>query len=267
MSDTLLTFIHISDTHINPDETYTKPYADYTPNKGARALVKSLQDLPFSADFILHTGDVVYDPHESVYEAAKEIFVPLETPIYYISGNHDHNDALQRQLMGRADAEIIPNFHYEFEVNGVQVVCLDSNGPATPPAGYVTEEQLQWLDKICTANDDRPLIIAVHHNPIAVDIPWLDNFMRIKNGSDLHNIIKKASSRLVGVFHGHIHENTTVYREGIMYTSAASSWAQFITYEGVAKTIPDVGARPGYSVVMVKRNQSFVRRYWFDVPS
>ena len=40
MSDTLLTFIHISDTHLNPDLDYTKSYADYTPIEGARELVK-----------------------------------------------------------------------------------------------------------------------------------------------------------------------------------------------------------------------------------
>lgn len=266
MSDTLLTFIHISDTHINPDESYIKPYATYTPVIGTRALVESIRNLPFKADFILHTGDVIYDPHESAYATVKELFCPIDIPIHYLAGNHDHNDGLQRHLMGRSDDDIVPNLHYEIEVSGVQIVFVDSNGPATPPAGFVTQKQLDWLDSICSVQDDRPLIVAVHHNPVDVDIPWLDNAMRITNGLDVHNVIKKARSRLVGVFHGHIHESTTVYRDGIMYSAAASPWAHFITYPGVTETIQDVGARPGYSVVMVKPNQSFTRRYWFEVP-
>lgn len=267
MSDTLLTFIHISDTHLNPDLDYTKPYADYTPIEGARELVKSIQKLPFQADFILHTGDVVYDPDDSAYEAVKEVFAPIDMPIYYIAGNHDDNDGLQHHLMGRTDEEIIPNLHYEFEINGVQVICVDSNGPAEVPAGNVTDVQLEWLDKLCTADDDRPLIVAIHHNPIPVDVPWLDDWMRITNGLDFHNIVKKASSRLVGVFHGHIHQQSTVYREGVMYCAAASPWTQFHSYIGMTETTSDTGARPGYSVVTVKKDQSFVRRYWFDVPS
>ncbi len=267
MSDSLLTFIHISDTHIHADPTYTKDYADYPSSEGTQALIESLQALPFTADFILHTGDIIYDPDESAYEIVKEAFAPIDIPIYYIAGNHDHNDGLQRQLMGQSDGEIIPNLHYAFEVNGVQVICVDSNGPAEVPAGNVTDVQLEWLDKLCSADDDRPLVIAIHHNPIPVDVPWLDDWMRITNGLDFHNTIKQARDRLVGVFHGHIHQATTVYREGVMYSSALSSWTQFIGYPRIAEITPDKGAYPGYSVVTVAKNQSYIRRYWFDVPS
>jgi 3',5'-cyclic-AMP phosphodiesterase len=267
MSDTLLTFVHISDTHFNPDLNYSNPFSEYPPIEGTNALVESIQALPFDFDFILHTGDVIYDPHESVYETVKEVFASLEKPIYYIAGNHDHNDGLQRHLLGWEESEVIPNLHYEFEANGVQIICLDSNGPAQVPSGYVPEKQLEWLETLCTADDDRPLVIAIHHNPLAVDVPWLDDFMRIINGDALHEVIKKARSRLVGVFHGHIHQNTSVYREGILYSSVASSWVQFHSYLGMSDTTPDAGSRPGYSVVMVKPNQSFIRRYWFDVPS
>jgi 3',5'-cyclic-AMP phosphodiesterase len=267
MSDTLLTFIHISDTHISPDPNYSLSEADYTPLEGAKELVKSLQALPFKADFILHTGDVVYDPHESAYATAKEIFAPLDIPIHYIAGNHDHNDGLQRHLMGRDASDVIPNLHYEFEVNGVQIICVDSNGPVEVPAGYVTDDQLEWLESLCTADDDRPLVIAIHHNPIAVGIPWLDNLVKITNGLAFHNIIKKAQSRLVGVFYGHIHQSTTTYYDGVMYSSASSSWRQFLSAPSMINPLPEEGARPGYSVVMVKPNQSFTRRYQFDVPS
>jgi len=267
MPDNLLTFIHISDTHLNPDPNYTKDYADYTPIEGATALIEHLQTLTFPIDFILHTGDVVYDPDDNAYAAVKDVFAPIDIPIHYIAGNHDDNNGLQRHLMGRADEEIIPNLHYEFEVNGVQVICVDSNGPAEVPAGYVPDEQLDWLDTLCTADDNRPLVIAVHHNPVPVGVPWLDNWMRITNGLDFHNIVKRASSRLVGVFHGHIHQQTTVYREGVMYSAAASPWTQFHSYPQMTHTTSDDNARPGYSVVTVQKGQSFVRRYWFDVPS
>jgi len=267
MSDTLLTFIHISDTHLNPNPDYTKDYADYTPIEGARELVNSIQNLPFQADFILHTGDVVYDPDDNAYSAVKETFAPIDIPIYYIAGNHDDNDGLQRHLMERTDDDIIPHLHYEFEVNGIQVICVDSNGPADLPAGYVPDDQLGWLDTLVTAEDDRPLVIAIHHNPVPVDVPWLDDWMRITNGLEFHNIVKKARSRLVGVFHGHIHQPTTVYREGVMYSACASPWTQFHSYPGMTHTTSDEGARPGYSVVMVQDVQAFVRRYWFDVPS
>lgn len=267
MSEPQLTFIHISDTHIHPSLDYTSQFADYPPLTCARALVENLASLPFQADFILHTGDVVYDPVESAYQTVQEIFSPIDIPIVYVAGNHDHNDGLQRHLMGHDDSEIIPNLHYEFEINGVQIVCVDSNGPAELPAGYVPDDQLAWLENLCTAEDDRPLIIAVHHNPLEVGVPWLDDWMRITNGNDFHQVIKKAKSRLVGVFHGHIHQSTSIYRDGILYTSATSPWSRFMSYSGMTDTTVDPHAKPGYNVVMVNQNQSFIRRYTFDISS
>lgn len=265
MRDTLLTFVHISDTHISADPNYSIPEAGHTSWQGAKALVANLKSLPFEVDFILHTGDVIYDPDESAYAAAKELFAALDTPIYYIAGNHDHNDGIQRHLLERDESSIIPNLHYEFELNGVQIICLDSNGPVEDPAGYVTHDQLEWLESLCAADDHRPLMIAIHHNPVEMGIPWLDNMMKITNGLTLHNIIKKANERLVGVFYGHIHQSTITYRDGVMYSSAASSWRQFAGYPGMIDPSTDKDARPGFSVVMVKPFQSFVRRYCFDV--
>jgi hypothetical protein len=72
---------------------------------------------------------------------------------------------------------------------------------------------------------------------------------------------------LVGVFYGHIHQSTTTYYDGVMYSSASSSWRQFLSAPSMINPLPEEGARPGYSVVMVKPNQSFTRRYQFDVPS
>lgn len=263
MSDTLLTFIHISDTHLNPDRDYIG-YGDFPPLAGAEALVESIQNLPFQADLILHTGDVVYDPDPSAYDKVKDLFAPFEMPIYYIAGNHDDNDGLQQHLMGQ---DAIPNLHYAFEKNGVQFVCVDSNGPAEVPAGYVPDEQLTWLEQLCTADDQRPLVIAIHHNPIPVGVPWLDDWMRMTNGLDFHEVVKKARDRLVGVFHGHIHQNTTVYRDGILYSAATSSWTQLHAYPDMTHTTRDNVAHPGYSVVTIKPKQSFIRRHFFEVSS
>lgn len=263
MTGTQLTFIHISDTHISDNPDYNVPDAVHKPVKSAKALVQTIQNLPFDYDFVLHTGDVVYDPHESAYDTARDIFSPIRKPVFYIAGNHDHQAGLQTRLVGSKQS--IANYHYEFETNGVQVICVDSNGPAEPPAGNMTDEQMTWLEALCKADDDRPLIVAVHHNPVPVGVPWLDGWMRITNGLDFHEVVKQAKHRLVGVFHGHIHQATTVYREGVMYCACASSWYQLGGYPGMEKPAADTSAKSGFSVVTVQDYQAYVRRYWFDV--
>ncbi len=255
-NDHLLTFIHITDTHISPDPRYNAAGVSHTPLFGAKALVKRLNELPFKADFVLHTGDVCYDPDPLAYEAARAIFAELKIPIYYLNGNHDDKEALQRVLVGR---EPLPRFDQEFEVNGVQIVCIDSQHTSAEVIGQVTAEQLQRLAAIAEAADPRPLIVATHHNVLPVGIPWLDEHMGMVNGVDFHRALLPAAHRLRGVFHGHVHQATQTYRDGIVYTSGLSSWYQLQALPGQRETVDDRTALPGFNVVTVTPTQTFIR--------
>jgi Icc protein len=268
----VLRFVHISDTHITPDTDYIKSYAPYTPILGAKALVQAVRDLPFQPDFILHTGDVAFDPHPDVYPTIAGLMAEFDAPVHCIAGNHDDSEALQTLLMGRNKTDVQDYLHYEFEAKGVQVVCVDSNAPhhhedAGAPAGRVPDEQLTWLDDLCTADDDRPLIIAIHHNVLPVGVPWLDDWMRTENGEDFHQVVRQARDRLQGVFHGHIHQNITTFKDGVLYSAAASSWCQFMSYPIAEnkRVSADSVTPPGFSVVTVDNGRTFIRRHTFEV--
>jgi 3',5'-cyclic-AMP phosphodiesterase len=260
-----LRFVQISDTHINPDTSYTSDIARFTPLVGATALIKAVNELPFVPDFILHTGDVAFDPVPEAYPFIADLLAKLKAPVYYLPGNHDDAAALQTVLMKRETVQ--PYIYYEFEMKGVQIICLDSNGPHNPknPSGFVTEEQLDWLDAICTADDERPLVVAVHHNVIPVSVPWLDEWMRIENGEALHAILRQARDRLCGVFTGHIHHNYQILRDGVNYISGASSWGQLISYPTAENTmfVRDLEAEPSFNIVTITDTTSSVRRHGF----
>ena len=262
-NEILLRFVHISDTHISADPAYTLPEADHTPMEGARALVQQINSLPFTPDFVLHTGDVAFDPVLEAYQTARDILGQIRFPIYYLIGNHDHVGLLQQTMLDRA--EILRPFDYEFEVKGVQIVCLDSNGPAKLPGGSLTAAQLEWLEGICQAPDTRPLVVAVHHNILPIGAPFWDEFMRMSNGEAFHRVLLAARQRLRGVFFGHVHQATETTRDGILYSSVLSSWYQLHCWPGQAKIEADRGADPGFNVVTITRNQTFIRRHRFHV--
>src|SRR5258705_3517838 len=113
MPEKRLTFVHLSDTHISTDPEYGKHHTPHSANAGAEALVKAVNALPFHIDFILHTGDVVYDPVAEAYLTARDILSQLKYPVYYLSGNHDSGAELQRILLGRT--EILSPFYYTFD--------------------------------------------------------------------------------------------------------------------------------------------------------
>jgi 3',5'-cyclic AMP phosphodiesterase CpdA len=263
-SEALVRFIHISDTHISPDPAYILPEAAYPPGDGARELVRQINALPFKPDFILHTGDVAFDPVDEAYTAARAVFSELAYPIYYLAGNHDSRELLQRTLLGLPQAR--PTFDYEFEVNGVQIICLDSSTPAQFAGGTLTVEQLDWLDRLLRQPDTRPLVVAIHHNILPIGAPFWDEFMRLTNGEDLHRLLLQARGRLRGVFFGHVHMATDTYRDGIYYHSVPSSWYQLECYPEQENIQGDLGAEPGFSVVTISRSGMFIRRHRFHVP-
>lgn len=263
MSDILLRFVHISDTHISADPHYNDYDAPHTPLIGAQALVHQLNHLPFAPDFVLHTGDVAYDKDEQSYQAARDILSAINAPVYYLAGNHDDPAALQRTMLG---AEVGQDpFEYEFEVNGVQIVTVDSNRPAEPPRGKVSADQLVRLERIARADDDRPLVVATHHNALPVGTVWWDEYMRLENGADFHRALLPARDRLRGVFFGHVHQNTDTLRDGILYVSTTSSWTQIFNYPGQIETENERAALPGFSVVTITRDQTYIRRHRYVV--
>jgi Icc protein len=263
MSEALLTFVHISDTHISPDSDYGVQGGVPAANATAEALVRELRRLPFEPDFVLHTGDVIYDPVTEAYEYARAILGQIPFPVYYVAGNHDDADGLQRVLLGRAEPQV--PFCYEVNRNGVQGVVLDSNGPAEPPRGNLVREQLAWLAQTCDPADPRPLWVGVHHNILAVGSAWLDEYMRTTNGDELHQALLPLRGRLRGVFYGHVHQSLTTVRDGILYTSAPSAWVVFRAWPGSSETVREPFPEPGFNVVTITAEQTFVRRWSFRV--
>lgn len=255
----MLRFVHISDTHISSDPDYLPQSIGRHPNPCVTPLINALNDLPFTPDFVLHTGDVAADPVAEHYVTARELLSQIRHPVYYIPGNHDDAQALQRVLLGRTETQ--PTYHYSFNANGVQVVCLDSTGPAEPPSGTVDPAQLAWLRDLCAATDPRPLVVAVHHNPLPVGIPWLDDYMGLANGEELHAALYPARERIRGVFFGHIHQNVQIQRDGILYTSVPSPWYQLHAWPEQSQTVHDADIRPGFNVVTVTANQTFIRHH------
>ncbi|NIR92463.1 MAG: phosphodiesterase, partial [Gammaproteobacteria bacterium] len=55
----------------------------------AQRMVQLINKLPVTPDFVVHTGDVVSDPHPKSYALAAETFAGLQVPIYFVNGNHD----------------------------------------------------------------------------------------------------------------------------------------------------------------------------------
>lgn len=256
MTETLVTFVHFSDTHLPGDPNFTPDGKRY-PHQRARAVLEYINALPFPVDFALHTGDVGHDPaDESGYDSVRETLSVLNLPLRLIAGNHDNAGWLYRAVAGRVgEAD-----HYAFDVNGVRFVCLNS---VVPEAGYGTigGEQLAWLDEQLDQEAGLPVIVVMHHHPFMTASDAMDAYV-LHDGEALHAILTKHRDRVRCVLFGHIHETTTFVRDGITYASTTAVGVQLRSWPGQTEITNDASQIPGFNVVTVMDDGTVTIRAW-----
>lgn len=260
-------FVHISDTHIGPEESFERH--GRRPLPSARRVVKIINDLPQRPDFVIHTGDVVAAPDPAAYRLAAEVFAGLEMPVYYVNGNHDSAAGVRRFLpMGpKVDFAAPPAaLAYRFDVKGWRFIVLDSRGPdEIDPRGTLSAGQLAWLDRHLV-DPGPPLVIFIHHPAMPINSTWMDAYMLILNGEDLHRRLSAYPDRIRAVFFGHIHQPMQTYYEGVLYSAAPSVFAQFTAWPDDRRIQEAPEEPPGFQFVHLLPRQLVVHQHTFERP-
>lgn len=231
----MIRFIHISDTHIGP----TKDFLLNGMNSfnGFSAVLQGIQELPFTPDFIIHTGDVIADPDVKSYELFASMVKNIDIPLYYVTGNHDDSMMLKSsQAFGPKEDLMEEKLVYRFEKNNHSFLVLDGRGPREiDPHGTISEEQINIIEgqlsthppSSSTSVGARPMTIFIHFPLIPMDTKWIDRDMLLFEGEKLHRLFVKHKEKIAGVFFGHVHRGTQIVRDGIHYTSIGSTFLQF----------------------------------------
>jgi Icc protein len=267
MTSATARFAHISDTHFGPTADYARH--GFAARPCAERLVDLLNDLDPPPDFVLHTGDVVTAPDPASYALAAATFARLRLPVYFATGNHDTAADIGRNMpmAAREDLSGDPDLlTYAFNAGTHRFLVLDARGPdAIDPHGLLSEAQLSILDRELAAGD-APLTVFCHYPPLALGIPWIDETMLILNGGELHRRLVVVRDRLRGVFFGHIHQPLVFQRDGVLYASAPSAFAQLSGSPTDQVARVDAAAPPGFAMVTVTPDDTIVRFHAFDRP-
>lgn len=258
-------FIHISDTHIGPTKDFQRH--GFTSYSCAEKMVDIINAFPYRPDFVIHTGDVVTDPHDDSYRLAAELFDRVEVPIYFATGNHDRSSDIRKFLKMGAKTDLLNDeLVYTFNVRGERFLVIDGRtDDALDPHGMISPAQLEVIRKECTA-EGPPLTIFMHYPLWPINSTWFDSHMLVINAVELHNIFQVAQKRIRAVFHGHIHMPLQTVKDGIMYVCAPSTFAQFAAWPGATEPA-FVQDAPGYAFVHLYGDQTIVRQHTFDRPN
>ncbi len=257
-------FVHITDSHIGPSRDYQR--LGHYPLPCAESAVALINELPVRPDFVIHTGDIVDEPDPRSYRLAETTFSRLNVPIYYVNGNHDRAVDIRHFLPMGPRVEFAggsESLAYAFDVKGYRFLVLDGRGPdEITPHGILSEAQLALLRQEAQAAGP-PLTIFVHFPALPMDSPWMDENMLLINGMAFHEALRPAANRLRGIFYGHVHQHMQTFRDGLLYVSAASLFAQLGAWPS------DINIRfypersPGFNFVHLLPAQTIIHQHSF----
>lgn len=254
-------FIHISDTHIGPTTTYA--FAGVETYGNALQVVGAINALPFMPDFVIHTGDVVCNPDEGAYRLAGELFAQLKVPAYFVTGNHDSSKMINSYLRQgpRSEQGVADSVSYAFERNGIRFLTLDARGPdSIDPHGLLPGHQFEFLRTQLQSNA-MPAVVFIHFPPFSLDAPWFDREMLLLNGEELHGELSRFRERARGVFLGHLHRGIQLVRDGIFYSSVASTCYQFKAWPRDEEVRIGQDPAPAFNLVTVFQDNVIVKEY------
>ena len=191
----MLTFLHISDTHISADPNvgaHSLFDAAPHPNRGAAALVEAIRQLTFQVDFILHTGDVCANPLEENYQSALDLLLKLEQPLFLLPGNHDSAD-LMHEILSDGERRRVLARRPRITIMGYHLLTIDSSEAEDPLAPTLPENQIERFAAFISKTGDDPVLVAAHYPFLKTGVPWIDDGARIQNGERIHEILVAAS--------------------------------------------------------------------------
>lgn len=185
--------------------------------RSLNALIEQLQWLRPQLDLLLLTGDLSQDGTIESYERLQAALSPLKIPIYWLPGNHDCVEAMERSL-----TRFYPD--KAFERGGWRFLLLNSQDPGCVH-GRLSVESLTWLDRQLTQNPKIPTVVSLHHPPFSVNSTWLDTSI-LQNSTELLEILDRAAQVKLVVF-GHIHQEFQQQRGDATFLGTPSTCIQF----------------------------------------
>lgn len=170
-----------------------------------------------AADAVLVTGDIVHD-EPGGYAHLRTLLTPLGKPVWCLPGNHD-DPATLRAALDTPPFTCCPTL----DIDGWRLVLLDSVVPGEV-GGALAPTELERLDG-ALSEASGPVLIALHHPPIAARSRWLDP-IGLANAGEFWQIVDRYE-HVRAVLWGHVHQEQDEHRGRVRCLATPSTCLQF----------------------------------------
>ena len=229
-----LDIVQVSDTHISVDRADTS----YKALSSSRALladiIKQINDIK-GLDFVLFTGDMVDSATMDNFDAYYREIEKLSYPTLNAFGNHEFYGEMTKDEV----LSTVQNYNRNYTFNDTyyaispksdyRIIVLDSTIKNNTSQGELSYEQLRFLDDELSQNQDKIVVIAMHHPSVE---PFAASEHALINANEFNNILLKYKNPIV-VLSGHYHATKLRHFGNLVFVSTPA----LVTYPMAARHI------------------------------
>lgn len=213
------TILHLSDTHFVEDGGLLHHSVDSDAN--LVSLFEGFENSSIAPEAIVITGDLADNGQADAYVRLRRIIESAAArygaEVIWVIGNHDERGAFRQGLL---DAEpTTDEVDIVHDVNGLRVIALDSTVHGEH-YGYITDEQLAWLEEVLSEPAPHGTLLALHHPPVPSPI-GLISLVDLREQHRLEEVLRGTDVR--GILGGHLHYSSTSMFAGIPVSVASAT--------------------------------------------
>lgn len=182
-------------------------------------------------DLLLVTGDVSEDGSAAAYGRVSAQLSTAGAPVLALPGNHD-DPAVMRRYFPQGSWDGV----FAHGMRNWQLILLDSTIRGEVP-GRLAPATLAELDRRLAGREAAHVLLALHHQPVPVDSPWIDRYP-LQNPEEFFEVAGRHPGVRCIVW-GHVHQDFESRREEVMLLGSPSTVANSLP--GKEKFTPDLG--------------------------
>jgi len=242
--------VQITDLHILAEDDAT--LSGVNPARSLTKVIEDIQLLSPPPRLVVASGDLTDDGSVAAYQKLKRLLIRLPCLVFVMAGNHDESKVMNSILPG------------DNIVNQRQSVCEDwwlifvNTKIEGGSYGFVSSDELTWLQQQLEQADDRPVLLAMHHTPLEL---CASSSCQFKNADEFIALVQQYPN-VKGLVAGHTHNDVEQVRDNLRIMTTPSTMVQVTHNQHEART-PDRdfwefhqadNSRHGYRVVDLYAN-------------